>query len=135
MNEWLECDLSELRIQYRDRLADLGFAHRATMMAETDRDAAIARAERAEAALVEHDQPCLWRKTSVLRDDSVVPGGNTESDPPKFWYSACGHVQYTPPSHEWKHCPHCGSIIWVDNPNDPTDLVPESMGVPSEVQP
>ena len=100
-----------------------------------------ARAERAEAALEklreecnalsnhimdsEIFQPddlaaiarCVWRKTSLSRDGSSIPG-DTESDLPEFWYSACGHLQYASPSHEWKHCPYCGFSIWSDYPSE-----------------
>jgi len=58
------------------------------------------RAERAEAALAERDKPCVWRYKRY--------GG---------WFSTCG-VRPANWNTAWRHCPFCGHPLHAPSHND-----------------
>ncbi len=79
--------------------------HHAEMIGEfadmvNQRDAAIARAETAEAALAERDKPCVWCEEKEKVYGMV------------FWGSSCGAAYRTADMVEpGKFCLHCGHPI------------------------
>ena len=72
---------------------------------EAERDAAIARAERAEAALDERDKLCVWHKSHAPRDLRGLVSM-------ALYRTACNRSVF-PPEQDFEYCPYCGHPMQI----------------------